>query len=105
MMQVARGQVTLFLDGRQIAQHGGRNYPVSPMSINFNLWFSPTGLLPKSELPRRYEQDVDWVFHARNQVLGPAQVEAEIVRLRAAGLAWVDTVPAVEPTLGSRCDF
>jgi hypothetical protein len=105
MTQVARGQVTLFLDGRQIAQHGGRNYPVSPMSINFNLWFSPTGLLPKSELPRRYEQDVDWVFHARNQVLGPAQVEAEIVRLRAAGLAWVDTVPAVEPTLGSRCDF
>jgi hypothetical protein len=56
-------------------------------------------------LPRRYEQDVDWVFHARNQVLGPAQVEAEIARLRAAGLAWVDTVPAAEPTLGSRCDF
>ena len=105
LMQVSGGRVRLFLDGRPVAEHGGRNYPVVPMSINFNLWFSPTGLLPKSELPRRYEQDVDWVFHARNQVLGPAQVEAEIVRLRAAGLAWVDTVPAVEPTLGSRCDF
>ncbi len=105
MMQVAQGQVKLYLDGRHIATHGGRSYPVSPMSINFNLWFSPGGLLPKTEQTRRYEQDVDWVFHARNQVLSPAQVQAEVKRLRAQGIAHVDTVPAAEPPLSSLCDF
>lgn len=105
VMQVAQGRVTLFLDGRQIAQHGGRNYPVAPMSINFNLWFSPTGLLAQTEQPRRYEQDIDWVFHARNQVLSPIQVDAEVARLRAVGVTAIDTVPASEPALSSRCDF
>ena len=105
MMQVAQGQVKLFLDGRQVAQHGGRNYPVSPMSINFNLWFSPGGLLPKTDQPRHYEQDVDWVLHTRNQVLSPAQVDAEVARLLAAGVATVDTVPVPEPVLSSHCDF
>ncbi len=105
MMQVALGQVKLFLDGRQVAQHGGRNYPVSPMSINFNLWFSPGGLLPKTDQPRHYEQDVDWVLHARNQVLSPAQVDAEVARLRAARITALDTVPAPTPALSSHCDF
>jgi hypothetical protein len=97
--------VKLFLDGRHIATHGGRNYPVALMSINFNLWFSPTGLLPKTAQARRYEQDVDWVFHARNEVLSPAQVDAEVARLRAGGVAQIDSVPAANPALTSLCDF
>jgi len=105
MMQVGDGQVRLFLDGRQIAQHGGRNVPVSPMSINFNLWFSPGGLLPSSAAPRVYEQDVDWVFHARKELLSPAQVEAAVAAYRAAGQARVDGVPAAQPALPSPCDF
>ncbi|MEJ5999544.1 glycoside hydrolase family 16 protein [Paucibacter soli] len=105
MMQVADGQVRLFLDGRQIARHGGRNVPVSPMSINFNLWFSPGGLLPSSAEPRVYEQDVDWVFHARKELLSPAEVEAAVAAYRAAGQARVDTVPAATPALASPCDF
>jgi hypothetical protein len=105
MMQVSEGRVKLFLDGRQIATHGGRTYPVSPMSINFNLWFSPGGLLAKTEQPRRYEQDVDWVFHARNEVLSPAQVDAEVAKFRAAGVKQTDNVPAVTPALSSLCDF
>ncbi|MCV2361687.1 MULTISPECIES: glycoside hydrolase family 16 protein [Roseateles] len=105
MMQVAEGRVKLFLDGRQIATHGGRTYPVSPMSINFNLWFSPGGLLAKTEQPRRYEQDVDWVFHARNEVLSPAQVDAEVAKFRAAGVKQTDNVPAAKPALSSLCDF
>ncbi|MCV2368153.1 glycoside hydrolase family 16 protein [Roseateles oligotrophus] len=105
MMQVSEGKVKLFLDGRQIATHGGRTYPVSPMSINFNLWFSPGGLLAKTEQPRRYEQDVDWVFHARNEVLSPAQVNAEVAKFRAAGLTQTDSVPAANPALSSLCDF
>ncbi|HEY1393028.1 MAG TPA: glycoside hydrolase family 16 protein, partial [Methylibium sp.] len=74
LMQVAGGKTRHYLDGRLLAEHGGRNYPVVPMSINFSLWFSPGGLRAPSSQPRVYQEDVDWVFHARGQVLSPAQV-------------------------------
>ena len=105
MMQILDGRTRLFIDGRQVAEHGGRNYPVAPMSINFNLWFSPGGLLPQSSVPRVYAQDVDWVFHARNARLAPEQVLAQVGALRGAGLARLDQVPPAQPALESRCDF
>ena len=105
MMQIAGGKTRLFIDGRQLAEHGGRNHPVVPMSINFSLWFAPVGLLPESSTPRTYQQDVDWVFHARNEVLSPAQVTAEVLRLRGLHIPFIDTVPAAVPSLESRCDF
>lgn len=105
VMQVAGGKARHFLDGRPLIEHGGRNVPVQPMAIAFNLWFSPAGLLPASAQPRVYEQDVDWVFHARGRVLWPSQVEAEVRALRRRGVARVDTVPAADPPLASRCDF
>jgi hypothetical protein len=105
MMQVDEQQVRMFVDGRPVARHAGRNVPVVPMSLAFNLWFSPAGLLPAGGEPRVYTQDVDWVFHAADRSLAPAQVEAEIRRLRRAGTAHVDTVPALRPALESRCDF
>lgn len=105
MMQVAGGKTRLFIDGTQQAEHGGRNYPVQPMSLNFNLWFAPGGLLPGVNARRSYEEDVDWVFHARNQVLSPAQVEAAVADLRRAGTSQLDSVPAAAPPLASPCDF
>jgi len=105
MMQVADGKTRWFLDGRQLVQHGGRNYPVVPMAINFNLWFSPGGLLPQSAEPRVYQQDVDWVLHARNEILTPEQVLAQVSALRRAGTARLDQVPPAQPALDSRCDF
>jgi hypothetical protein len=39
------------------ATHGGRNYLMVPMSINFNLWFSPGGTLPGESELRVYQQD------------------------------------------------
>jgi hypothetical protein len=105
LMQVAGGTTRLFIDGELRAEHGGRNYPVVPMSLNFNQWFSPGGLLPGVGAPRRYEQDVDWAFHARNRVLSPAQVQAAVDGLRAAGTAHIDRVPPATPPLASPCDF
>lgn len=108
VMQVADGRTHWFLDGRKIDQHGGRNYPVVPMSINFNLWFSPEGPLPQGPAggpPRVYEQDVDWVFHAKDTVLSPAEVERQVTRWRQRGIARLDQVPAAQPALESRCDF
>jgi hypothetical protein len=105
MMQVAAGKTRFFLDGVQLDEHGGRNYPAVPMSLNFNLWFSPGGLLPGVNAQRAYEQDVDWVFHARNRMLSPGEVEAAVRGLRAAGTAYTDSVPPPDPPLISTCDF
>jgi len=106
LMQVAEGTTRLFIDGELRAQHGGRNYPAVPMALNFNQWFSPGGLLAGVVgVRRRYEQDVDWVFHARNRVLSPAQVQSAVDGLRAAGTAHTDSVPAATPPLASPCDF
>lgn len=105
MMQAAGGKVRWFLDGTQVGEHGGRNYPAVPMSINFNLWFSPGGLLPGAAATRVWQQEVDWVLHARNRVLSPQQVEAAVRGLRARRVAHADTVPAANPPLPSDCDF
>ncbi len=88
---VSDEQVTYFIDGRQVARHGQPYYPETPMSVNFNLWFIADGLVGSSER-RSYEQDVDWVFHAKDRVLTPSQVQAEVDALRAEDVDFVDTV-------------
>lgn len=105
MMQVGAGKARWYLDGVLIEEHGGRNYPAVPMSINFNLWYSPGGLLPGVNTRRVWQQDVDWVLHARNRLLSPAEVEAAVQGLRAKRVAHADTVPAANPPLVSSCDF
>jgi hypothetical protein len=84
VIQVGGGEVRYFIDGRREARHGGRSYPDSLMSIVFNLWFQDGGLLPGST-PRRYRQDVDWVFQQRDALLSPSQVLTRVAQLRDAG--------------------
>jgi hypothetical protein len=105
VLQIQDGKTRHYLDGALLAEHGGRNYPVVPMSINFNLWFSPGGLLPVSTTARIYEQDVDWVFHAKDQLLTPEQVDAQISSFRSQKKAFIDQIAPATPPLGSTCDF
>lgn len=105
VMQLHEGRSRWFVDGREVAQHGGRNHPVVAMAISFNLWFSPGGLLPPSAAPREWVQDVDWVLHAADAVLSPQAVEAKVKRLRAQRRYAVDSVPAAIPPLPSECRF
>jgi len=105
LMQADASQVRLFVDGKPVARHAGRNVPVVPMSINFNLWFSPQGLLPASAMPRVYAQDVDWVFHAADRQLSPNAVAAQVAAFRKAGTSRVDTIASPVPPLASGCDF
>ena len=105
VMQVDTAGTRHYLDGRLLAQHGGRYAPAVPMAIAFSLWFSPSGLLPPGGIPRTYQQDVDWVFHAAGRQLSPAQVAGEVRRFRARRVTHVDTVAAQAPPLASPCDF
>lgn len=105
VMQVADGKTRHYLDGRLLATHGGRNYPVVPMSLNFNLWFSPGGELPGEKSVRVYQEDVDWVYHAKGQTLSPAQVEKAVSQLRKQGVRATDSVPPANPPLPNACNF
>jgi hypothetical protein len=105
LMQVTRTEVREFVDGRQVAVHDGRNVPVVPMTISFNLWFAVGGTLPTGGAPRVWDEDIDWVFHARGEVLSPADVDAHVRLLRATHVSRTDTVPAPNPPLQQRCDI
>ena len=105
VMQVAKGHTRHILDGVVLAEHGGRNYPVVPMSINFNLWFSPGGQLPGVSSLRVYQQDVDWVLHVKEQVLSATEIDTLVVQLRTSKVPAIDTVAPASPALASTCDF
>lgn len=104
VVQVAKGSVSYYINDEQVVTHGEPYYPEEPMSVNFNLWFVKDQLIDSRE-PRRYEQDVDWVFHAAGRVLSPAQVRDKVAELRGAGVAFRDTVPPRNPPLISPCNF
>lgn len=102
VLVVSGGKVEYFLDGVRTASHGGKNYPRVPMSFNFNLWFIRDGVSADKN-PRVWHEDVDWAFHAKDRVLTPQDVEAEVSALRAAGKTFVDTVPSLNLTCP--CNF
>jgi len=105
VFQVGADATFHHVDGQLLARHGGRNVPVTPMSINFNLWFSPGGLGAPSAQPRRYEMDVDWVYFSSDALLAPAQVQAEVDRLRRAGQPHVALQDGAAAAADERCNF
>jgi hypothetical protein len=102
--QVADGKVKYFIDGNQLAEHGGQYYPRSLMSINFNLWFIRDATV-KSSVVRHYQEDIDWVFHQAQKIVAPAEVEAQVAAWRRRSIRFRDTVPAPVPRLISPCDY
>ncbi|HVR44745.1 MAG TPA: glycoside hydrolase family 16 protein [Thermoanaerobaculia bacterium] len=104
LLQIDDGAVRYRVDGRLLADHGGRYYPEVPMSVNFNLWFIRDELVD-SPVVRRWIEDIDWVYHRAGEVLTTAEVEAEVSDLRRRGTRFADTVPAHDPPLVSPCDF
>jgi hypothetical protein len=89
--QVMGGTVRYFVDGKLIAQHGGKYYPDAPMSINFNLWFIDGGFV-QAQGTREYQEDIDWVFHEADVLLMPEAVGAKVTDLRNASIKFQDTV-------------
>lgn len=104
VMQVSPQEVRLLVDGQPFARHAGRNVPVVPMAIQFNLWFSPAGLLPPGGPARVWQLEVDWVFHAAQAMLSPEAVAQRVQAWRQQGVGRLDSVPAADPPLASPCD-
>jgi hypothetical protein len=103
-MQVGGGRVSYYLDGSLLGVHAERFYPEVPMSINYNLWFIEGGLFSGGSV-RRYDEEIDWVFHEAGAALTPSQVTARVTRLRRDRVLFRDTVRPVAPPLPSLCDF
>lgn len=83
--------VTYYIDGRHFATHSDPYLPESTMSIRFNHWLiNLTGI--NSRKTRAYEEKVDYVFFAQDQVLTPAEVLAVVADYRARGVTFEDTV-------------
>lgn len=90
VIQVSGGQIKYYVDGRLFAEHGGIYYPETPMWIMFNQWFID---LQSATGTRTYRQQVDWVYHAKNEVVSPADVLSRVDALRAEGTTFRDTIP------------
>ncbi|GGS67971.1 hydrolase [Planobispora rosea] len=90
VIQVSGGRIKYYVDGRLFADHGDIYYPETPMWIMFNQWFID---LQGGSAPRTYRQQVDWVYHSRNEVVAPAEVLNRVGAFRAASTSFVDTVP------------
>jgi hypothetical protein len=91
VVQVSGGHAVYYLDGTQIADHGGKYYPETPMSINFNHWFISGGQVG-DQTPRAYVEQVDYVYFSRNEVVAPAEITSRVQAFRGASIDWKDTV-------------
>ena len=65
-------------------------YPTALMAIDFNQWF-PTGSLVNSSTPRTWVEQIDWVYHAKDTLLTPAQVQANVANYRSQKIMRLNT--------------
>jgi hypothetical protein len=93
MATVADGHVKYYIDGQLVADHSGKVYPRQNMSIDFNQWFIDLTGHVGGGLSVWHEH-VDYVYHAKKQVLTPAQATAAVNGYRSTGTTHTDTVTA-----------
>ncbi|MEU4625618.1 RICIN domain-containing protein [Actinoplanes sp. NPDC023801] len=90
MATVSGGHVKYYIDGALVGDHSGKVYPRQNMSIDFNQWF--IDLAGHTGGASTWLQSVDYVYHAKKQVLSPAQASAAINAYRSAGTTHADNV-------------
>jgi hypothetical protein len=98
MIAVSNGRVQYYLDDSKVADHGGTNYPDTPMAIAFSHWFDVS--LGSSVQFREHEMLVDWVYYGRNAALSTSDVQYLVSRFRADGVVRRDTIgDSIVPTV------
>jgi hypothetical protein len=104
--QVADGHVRYYIDGALVGDHTVDDktgsypvYPRVPMSLRFNLWLIDTA--GHTTGTSSYEQQMDWVYYTKNEIIAPADVTARAAAFRASGTKHsdsIDTNTCGEPT-------
>jgi Glycosyl hydrolases family 16 len=92
MITVDDAHIRYYVDGRLFAIHGQPYLPETPMSIHFNQWMIDGGLA-KGRAHREYDEKVDYVYFAKDRILTPDQVRAQVQSYRSDGVHFEDTVP------------
>lgn len=67
-------------------------YPDERMQIAFSNWISLTQPLSDDKFNRRYEFEVDWVYHIKNQSLSYQEIIDKVQEIRLSGVALFDHV-------------
>ena len=88
VITVGNGEINYYIDGNFKAKHTGKYYPRKNMSVNFNLWFLGEGPLTSST----YVEEIDWVFHVKDSVFTPTQVNDQVQSYRSQNIRFTDTV-------------
>ncbi|GAA4856910.1 cellulose binding domain-containing protein [Kitasatospora terrestris] len=92
LLTVDNSAITYWIDGQVVATHGEPYLPETPQWIDFNHWLIDLNG-QTSSTPRSYNEQVDWVYFVKDQVLTPAQVSSKVAGYRSAGTTFTDTVP------------
>ncbi|WP_128380567.1 glycoside hydrolase family 16 protein [Streptomyces cavernae] len=91
VITVDNTNIKYYVDGQLFATHSEPYLPESLMDIRFNQWLIDlTGVT--SGKTRAYEEKIDYVYYAKDQVLTPAQVQTTVAAYRSAGVTFEDTV-------------
>jgi hypothetical protein len=104
LITVTENEVKYHIGNNTFVTHGNAVVPESPMSINFNLWFSSYSQ-ESVELGRmrEYQQDIDWVLHVPNKILSFKEVESVVNKMREQNVTYTDTVIPARSVLESPC--
>jgi hypothetical protein len=98
LAQVTQGRIDYFVDGRRVALRRGRARG-GAAALTLAVWLDALGAGP----PRRWTNDVDWVFHQADVVLSPRDVAAAVDSLRRIGIGFEDTTAPGPERAGSPC--
>ncbi len=104
--QVAGGHVKYYIDGTLVGDHTvddqTHTYPVAPrvpMSVNYNLWLIDNGAHTSGT--STYNEQVDWFYYAKDEVVSPTDVSARTSAFRTAGSTHTDTLDSSTGSCGT----
>jgi len=90
---VKNGHVKYYINGELVADHSGKYYPETPMSVNWNLWFIDAAAHTGGRAT--YTQAVDYFYYAGGEEISPATATSRVAAYRAAGTTHQDTLTSI----------
>ena len=94
-MTVSPTAVSYYLDETLLVTHTDASYiPKTPMILLYNIWLTGEVFAQgQNGVERTWAEDVDWVYHVKDESLTLAQVTAAVADYRKRGTKNVNTLP------------